>query len=271
MAQPRQQRTWRLRMPPLLPLLVWTVAAYGVVFCALAFRRYVCVSSGQCWVNAWERFESGVLFLWVDDRETIFGALIALGAAVLAAYYLNRQIKAERDTRQAADDAEQERLQRRFRAVRAVTPLALSVVCDHAQSCANAWQAKAAFDDMGQPAARADVTFPTLPYKVVTDLQAMVEAATEEEARPYIVLLEKLQVLSARTRDDLGMDGNSETLEWADIYLLASSLFDHARVHSKGWPRPTRVQVRGALTLFGMDDLTHQDLYRRIDGLYPAP
>lgn len=227
-------------------LTLWLALAIlfsaGLYMCAWPWSK-------ACYLTFWDGVAAVILLWWVDDPETLITGVLALAAACLGAYLLNRQIG-------QTERLEAERQLRRFRAVRASTPLVLSEICDYAEQQAKAWMfavdrlqehpvAQALPREIGgpPPPRLEDVRFPSLAPSIVVSLKDMVEAAADEAAaEPYMVLLNEMQVLIARSRGfaaELVNAGGSrvntahyclgQVLESAELYARAARLFDLTR------------------------------------------
>ena len=236
---------------------IWNIAsAIAVTWAALALMfaagLHLCRLpwTKACYLTFWDGVAGLVLFRWSKDPSTIVAAGLALAAAMLGAYLLNRQI-------QQSDRHEADKVRRRFRAVRAATPLVLSEVCDYAEAQAKAWLlmsyrisrhpvASVIPERMGDdpPPGIEDVVFPSLSLTIVASLKEAVEAANDDvEAEPYMILLNDIQVLVARSRSFLGENSGDvrnlvnadeycigQVVEAAELYARAARLFEPTRV-----------------------------------------
>src|SRR5438046_5749031 len=98
-------------MPSLISVFTHLVSLppVGMKFCGLQFT---------CYAN--------LLYNW----QTLIGGLIAIGAALYAGRYVKKQIG-------AGERIEDDRLDRRAKAVRAILPLTLTKFIDFAEECTN--------------------------------------------------------------------------------------------------------------------------------------
>lgn len=257
----------------------WLFTAYGALFLVLTARRKLCLDSAQCYTAAWSRFESGVLFLWVKDWETIFAAALALAAALIGAAFIQRQIRQV-----------EERRERRYLAVRATMPLTLSRLCAYADACVQVllpFSRKKANGGHFEDAAAPAFTLPVVPSDIVTDLRDMIEACSSEQAEPLVELLGALQVqmsrlsglhadLSGPKRKIVG-DSYFYTvmLDSADLYARASDLFDFARagpgaVDAPEAKRLPAAKLRSALFLMSVRTDNAPELYDHIMTAYKS-
>lgn len=267
-------------MNPLRRYWPWLLAAYGALFLVLTARRELCLDDQQCYVAAWSRFESGVLFLWVKDWETIFAATLALAAALIGAAFIQRQIHQV-----------EERRERRYLAVRATMALTLSRLCAYADACVQVllpFSRKKPNGGHFEDAAAPAFTLPVVPADIVTDLRDMIEACSSEQAQPLVELLGALQVqmsrlsglhadLSGPKRKIVG-DAYFYTvmLDSADLYARASDLFDFARagdgaVEAAEAKRLPASRLRSALFLMSVRDDNAPELYEHIRAVYRSP
>ncbi|HWQ86362.1 hypothetical protein [Brevundimonas sp.] len=255
----------------------WLLAAYAGLFLALTARRDLCLDKSICYATAADRIESAILFLWVRDWETIFAGALALAAALIAAVFIQRQIRQVEDRRE-----------RRYLAVRATMPLTLSRLCNYADACVQLllpFSRKKAngghFEDVAAPA----FELPAVPADIITDLRDMIEACSPEQACPLVELLKVLQVQMSRLRSlhaDLAgpkrkIVGDSYflmvMLDSADLYARASNLFDFAR--AEDWTTEGRFaehlsasEIRSALFSMSVRDDNAPELYRHIDATF---
>lgn len=234
-------------------------AALWVLF---AISRWGCVpTSEQCALGFWRGFERLVLFLWVSDPETLISAFLAVGAAIVGALFLNRQI-------QQANRHESRRLKRKNRAAKAVMPHTLSAVCDYATASARAYLVLIAGGDARGGIRLDQANFerpPTLASTHIGAMQAMIEASPSKVAQPIIHLLADLQVHETRWRgvansaagDDptlyLAANFEGEICEAADIYAQATDMFGMVRPADDNEPvQQGRTTLLAALLLMGI-------------------
>ncbi|MFN3931634.1 MAG: hypothetical protein ACK4JY_07790 [Brevundimonas sp.] len=169
--------------------------------------------------------------------------------ALLGGFLLYRQIRQERDF-------EHQRLERRYRAARAVTPLALNAVIDWAETMIHQWVLagrrvdQSMFDEIfpvapGGPTAPTvfDIVFPRLDRSVVRDLQGMIEATfADKDASPFVALLQRIQIMESRSQGFHAKLNSPRTVEvlvgpycfgqaaeCAEVHARAKTLFRFAR------------------------------------------
>lgn len=222
-------------------------SVWGLAFVFLGLRRWACAPpwSSECLSEFGRQSQAAILFLWVRDRETLIGVAAAVAGGIL----LYRQIRQDREL-------EQNRVEKRYRAARAVTPLALGEICDWAELMIHCWIEAAARlqqpiidevipESLGGPVKPSvdDIAFPKLDREWVRDTQQMVEASVSDlAAAPYIALLQRLQVQITRARDfpsKLKSPRSVEALvtpycysqaaECAEVHARAKALFVTAR------------------------------------------
>ncbi|MFN3878054.1 MAG: hypothetical protein ACK4MH_06730 [Brevundimonas sp.] len=99
----------------------------------------------------------------------------------------------------------------------------------------------------------SNVTFSKVPEGAVRDIQAMIEACSAEQAKPYVALLQIIQVQQTRAFGFLAELSNprasgsvdycrGQVVSSAEVYARASALFDHAR--DEGAESDTKVSRR---------------------------
>jgi hypothetical protein len=123
---------------------------------------------------------------FLDHFQTLVTGLIAIVAAVVAAYFVQKQINLARDQ-------EEERIDRVFDAGRAMLPLTLKGVFRYSDECADFLLAARAAE-AGEPAP----TVPALDAATITQLRDMVAASPATVRRQLAVVLGELQVQASR-------------------------------------------------------------------------
>lgn len=261
------------------------VLIWATLFIVLGYRRWGCDMpwSAECVATFGRRIESAVLFLWVTDWNALFAAGVALAAAAASVFYLNLQI-------QQKERFEAVKAERRFAAVRAAMPLTLSAVCDFALNGANAWVNSAIMPhsrhvygvDTEPPETRtASVTFPLLEPSIREDLMTMIEASDHETAAPYCALLDRLQVIIARSRDHFGNAQGRQAItmvadycygqaaEVSEIYARASGLFDSVRDDEMvKETTPPLIKILGALSPMSFHGAVGTEVGQKINRYY---
>ena len=173
----------------------------------------------------------------LESWQTLLTGGFALMAAACAGWYLLAQIA-------LTDQQEAARIDRRFRAQRAVMPLVLSSVCDYVEKSVEAYDYAYGLKSSGKDLTRdqfANIELPELDPAVAAGLRDMIEASPDADAvTGYVELLSDLQTHAARWRgfrSDLGKGAPGpnrvsiahEIAEAAAIYAQASNLFDQVR------------------------------------------
>lgn len=233
---------------------------------------------------------SGLAALWFKPSVSDWPAWVqAIGsiAAIAAAIWI-AQWQAGRERKK-----EDELRLRRERAARAVTPLALTQICAWAEETMASWREAARRlqaspfermfgDRMGEPGVpdAADMVFSKAPESAVQVIQSMIEASSEEHAKPYVALLQVLQVQQTRAAGFVA-DINSpratmaaeycfgQAVRTAEVYARASELFNHARDRDAEAATPiNRQQIGTALYLARAYEDLNPDLARLADRMY---
>ncbi|MNR93877.1 hypothetical protein D3C72_249430 [compost metagenome] len=254
-------------------LVLWL--SFAILFGA---ARWMCALpwTQQCILNFFGWFEALILFTWVREPEQIVSSLLAVGAASASVFYLHRQI-------QQTERHQQQRYESRLRAALATAPLMLSDICEYAAKLANAWKDNARSprpDYLAHPfvePAVLTVAFPELDSNLVHELRDLIEASSEEDADPYVAILNLLQVLTARARgfekDVPNMTGRDrycwgEAVEALELYSRASNQFDPVRkdeiVRATTPSRDRILNASRSAKIYG-----HRQIIEMIDRRYP--
>lgn len=232
-------------------LAIWiTLAIYFSV------NRASCVPifSSKCAAEKWESVGDLVLLAWVGkDWATFVGSLLALGAAIIGAFYLHKQIE-------LSANIEQSRREKKKAGVRAVMPLALSSCLGYAVSCGKGlFLLRRACNENALPTSAAIPSFPDIPSQVINVLREAIEFSTsKEEEMIYSKIVSTLQVQRDRIENIvesavlssraiiLAQNINTYICDSAEIYARASALFKYARLESDGLPSsfdPTQIST----------------------------
>jgi hypothetical protein len=170
-----------------------------------------------------------LLSLW----QTQTGAAFAIAAALIGATVILHQT----DTTRRLEDT---RRTRRAAALRAVLPLALMELSDYAARCAEL-HAELLAQPKTRPIRATSLLFPPLPDGLVGQLIELIETIEQDHARPLIVLVRRLQIHQARTRDTQRRAASQlgNVLVWSnvvgrvidavEIYARCDKLFIYAR------------------------------------------
>ncbi len=208
---------------------------------------------------------------WIYDFQTLLTGLLAVGAALYAARFAQKQVNAANDQINVAREqiaavqaqADRER-NARLRAARASLPTTLSAICEYAQSIGEAlygvWPAVARNyagdnNDFGDRRVKAEVL--TFPFELLESLERMVEFTDREDVAERIEsILREAQVLDSRTRPLVaGTEISPDELTFhiiqaAALYARAESLFTYARRKTEGVnSAPLWDRVFAALTI----------------------
>ncbi|MCW2339113.1 type II secretory pathway pseudopilin PulG [Sphingobium sp. B2D3A] len=192
---------------------------------------------------------------WIYDFQTLIAGILAVGAALYAARFAQKQVGAANLQIEVAreqiaavkEQADQERAAK-LRAARASLPTTLSSICEYAQEAGEAlyaaWPVAAkVYPDDHDPhsvqSVKADI--PSFPYELLDSLERIVELTDAEDVAERIEsILREAQVFSARTRP-LVSGTNIDTdvlaihiIQAAALYARAESLFTYARRKTNG-------------------------------------
>ena len=209
------------------------------------------------------------------DYQTLITGLLALTAAVIAAWIARGQLRAsETQIKVAIDQLEADRTRAaaersgRLRGARASLPTVLSSICSYSRDAAralhDAWPTPAKLypDTPLASAYRVSCEVPQFPVELIAPLERIVEFTDAPEVAERIEsILREVQVFNART-DELKGGSTvsigelaSYILEAAAIYARAESLFDYARRQSETVSsKPLWDRVFAALLIFGVHD-----------------
>ena len=213
---------------------------------------------------------------WVYEHETLAGGFMALASAILAAWFLSRQIgQAERH--------ERDRFRRRREAARAMLPLALSSISDYAERSALA--GKSLLDQCvdgaleGGPDLNVPV-LPLLPTDALFALKEMIELSSRGEtatiAKIATVIQYQYSRLSSLVADATHPPANNiiiiqsiniETyiIDAAIIYARVEALFDFGRRRTDNIPEGVAWRrVNSALNLMRFYDYGYETLYQSV-------
>lgn len=259
--RPKAKKTISLATALLIGATLWIIAA-----AILGLKNWACPLpwSQQCVLTFFNHVETIILFTWVQDRETIVAALLAVAAAAVSVIYLRKQIS-------QAGKHEARRLRRQHRAAKAIMPDALSTLCAYATESALRYrECLAAFPAGGQPDMDRlrGTQAPVLPLATVTAFQGMIAASPKKVAEPFVRLLADLQVHQTRWQGvENSVSGQSRRLitsyarhnfmgeicEAAELYANATDLFQLVRPFDVNEPtRQSRQTLRSALLMMGL-------------------
>jgi hypothetical protein len=221
-------------------------------------------------VNLWTRPDTHNL---ITEWQSLIAGLIAIIAALIGGAFIRQQIA-------ASERLERERVERRFRSVRAGLPTVLSAVIDYAEICG------AELDRLYSGASPLGVsgptTLPVLNDEVIPSLREAIEVGDDQLADLLADLLSRLQIFRARLRSlEVSLLASSSTIvlpvnveeravDNAELHARASALFPFAR---RRGPLPERTirrtDIMGALALTLPWSHTMTSLQTIVDVYYP--
>lgn len=262
-----------------LPILAtwWAIQA-----AASAWSRWGCRTwTSDCRATFWRGVEDLILFQWVKDPEALVAAMLAVGAAAVGAYYLQRQIL-------QAEQLSRRNRKREHRAARAMLPLALSEVCDFAQGHIVQW---ISVDDHGRRVEQAqrfeevpniELRFPRVSQESLSTFRDVIQSAPSGASAHFEDILSEIQVAIARSRraeatvnDQMRRAGRVEifgqVIELAQLYAKATGLLDYARREGPlpAEIEPTQREVRTALRSMGWWEPSGPLVWEAFDRRYP--
>ncbi|MBN9081362.1 MAG: hypothetical protein J0I16_07665 [Rhizobiales bacterium] len=208
-----------------------------------------------------DREASDWLFRW----STLIAGVFALAGAAVTVWQIRKQISQSQMLSDRERDAESY-------AARSILPLALSEICEYSASCLK--QQKAIFDAI-RTGDNPDIVFPKLSPSLIGYLRDAVRYSKSPYAKKIADLIAHFQVQQARLRDlqeevlRRGASGvfppylDQAILDAAEVYALASSLFDYARRQEEG-ERPTASieAMASALRINGFNPEEAESTYR---------
>lgn len=178
---------WTLRSGMLCGLCAWLV--FLVVFSP---GRICSPLSAACRSALWEQVGD---FVWLENLrewQTLIAGLIAIIAAFIGGFYINKQV-------QLTETLERDRQSREFEAVRALLPIHLSALVAHLTRCGETLrQIYRASAEPGVPRALASFKFRPVPMEIANFLQGVVLKAPAPVRPPIIAMLTQIQVFHAR-------------------------------------------------------------------------
>lgn len=250
-------------------LAFWLVAAI-----VLSLAQWACEFpwTRECQHTFFQGLQKIILLQWVDDPETLVSALLAVVAAAVGSYFLYRQIT-------QSDAHENKRRHRAYRAAKAMTPLALSEVCDFAGACLGEWvraRDHVLILNRGVDVGSLEIELPTLSTESIAILRAIIEAAPKKECAPFVRLIRDVQVTIARTRS-LTQTINSpgrrpilhsitgQMLELLELYAQAARLMPYSRGEADipEDVRPNADDIRNAIQVYGWWEPNEPDLWEQ--------
>jgi len=211
------------------------------------------------------------LTIWLKEWQTLTAGILALLAAGVTVGVMMRQVHLQKiqtdKTRQESED----RRQRRLAACRAAMPADLSSILGYTHDCAHI--IGTALKILRKEEERRELACPTLPERVIGNLQQLVEHIDREGANAIADLLSCYQVQYARLSAELGYfnsphrvgrhrimteDNIEFTVEQTVLlFLLAESMFDFARRKAEKIPQRNfdETRVANALNVLELSDV----------------
>lgn len=177
-----------------------------------------------------------IIGAWLYNWQTLISGILALAAALLAGYLLNRQI-------QQSENLASEQLKRQHNAARAALPLALSAVLDYCQKTADDITGSIesiadtqAVSNEAQQALLQQFGKHEIPENVIQLFYKFIETLNEEsEAKHVGELISRIQVFKSRF-DGIHKNNLNDPcslygllLDCATVKFLTESLFNYAR------------------------------------------
>lgn len=220
--------------------------------------------------ESWSRF-CQFLFNW----QTLIMGLMALASAVAGVAYLHRQIR-------QTEELEDKRRERKLAAVKAVGPLALSIIGDYAKQCTDAL--KDLHHQCGNnpalpPSGVVSPAVPPVPKETVTLFSEFIEYSEGADADLIEELMRDIQVQQSRLRGVVSNIANPNMMvtkrnieeyliDAGSVYAKGAASFDFFRRRSKKLPAEiTWDQVKSGLRIMDVDETRYPDVFARIDQL----
>lgn len=279
------------------PLLVtarsfrWTAAKVGIAIVITWGALLLAFHEGRMcypWLEACrEQFFSqigdAVWFRYWKHWQTLIAGLIAIVAAFIGGFYINKQI-------QHTANLEHDRIAREYEAVRAMMPIYFDKLIDHVITCGKTLKSLYLINMVGATPRQTEVPpFPLLPMDVATFFQNVVLRAPKDVRQPTIAILSELQVFHARLShlasrivrpSDAMQIGASEfdeqIMQAVDLHARGLAFLPYARNLSEDLPNDAwaRAHYMTALSIMGFDQAQfpalHAKLARKIAGVGDA-
>ncbi|MCC6787093.1 MAG: hypothetical protein IT547_04580 [Hyphomonadaceae bacterium] len=196
------------------------------------------------------------------DWQTLIAGLIAIIAAFIGGFYINKQI-------QQTANLERDRNAREYEAVRAMMPIYFDKLIDHIITCGKTLKSLYLMNLVGATPRQTEAPqFPPLPMDVATFLQSVVLRAPADVRPPVIAILSELQVFHARLShlgsrivrpSDAMQIGASEfdeqIMQAVDLHARGLAFLPYARNLSNDLPNEAcaRAHYMTALGIMGFD------------------
>ncbi|MBU6443043.1 MAG: hypothetical protein KGR48_03960 [Alphaproteobacteria bacterium] len=260
--------------------IIWTtvifVSIWTVLYAVFTLERLECtpVFSGPCLRTDWQAFGDFVLLHSVERWQTLLAGALAIAAALVGGSYINKQIS-------HTERLEQQRLDRRRAALRAVMPMALGKLIEYCEGVALVLRQIYDHRQGGIiPAQMPMPEFPEIPDESISLFRDLIEVSDGYFSAPLARMLSKLQVQNSRIRflraSGTGQNRDATLILTANIeeYILDAAtviaygvaFFDYARESSDAAPKLIGwAEVRSALNGLGFLSTEYPHLHRMID------
>jgi hypothetical protein len=175
-----------------LGLVAWLSFILGYSFGAhgICFR----LDEPSCRDADWRYLSYFILLRWLTYWQTLISGFLAIAAALIGGFFISRQIA-------QIDKLEADRIVRRHTALRASMPLTLSAIAEYADECAQVLlQIHRTARDEEIPPATVLPEIPKLPTFAIDQIERIIETCDPAVAAPFIAMLKKVQIQSARLR-----------------------------------------------------------------------
>lgn len=252
---------WKTLIRFMFPFLVWG----GLLLIFASGRICSPVMSGECRARAFNFIGDLVWLSDLKDWQTLASGVLAVGAALVGAYFINKQIH-------LAEKQERERLLRKELAARSVLPLMLSQLMEYAR--VNAKALKRTLDASSGGTYRGDpsaIEIRPVPLPLVMEIKNLIEATPSRVGERLADMLSDVQIIGARLDDFanpeegrilLAENIKSFIIDTVELHARAASAFAYARRRSNeiGDENDVGNRILTSLHLLGFDDHAYPDL-----------
>jgi uncharacterized protein YneF (UPF0154 family) len=256
------------------------VVLWGMLLLAFHEGRMCYPTRELCREQFFAQIGDAVWLRYWKDWQTLIAGLVAIVAAFIGGFYINKQI-------QHAANLEQDRIAREFEAVRAMMPIYLDKLVDHLIACSKALKSVYLMNMVGASPTQTEAPqFPPLPMDIAAFLQSIVLRAPKDVRPPFIALLSELQVFHARLShlgsrvvrpSDALKIGASEfdeqVIQAIELHARSLALLPYARNQSEDLPNEAmaRGHYMTALGIMGFEHsqfpALHTKVARKVAGL----
>ena len=220
---------------------------------------------------------------FLRDWQTLVAGGLALFAAGVTVRVMMRQVRIQKSQLDTVRKESEEQRQRRLIACRAVMPADLSSIIQYAHSCA--LTSGTALRMVRGEEERGELSCPSLPGRVVSNLQQLIEQLDEQNAHSIADLLACYQIQYARLVGEFGYFNSPERLgthriitednieftleQTVRLFLLAESMFKFARREEQNIPvrKFTKDQVQNALSVLELSSVITPDYSEHLERL----